>query len=132
MASSTGAVLTSLTVTVMVSEAAPPLPSETCTVMEGAPSCISVGVHVNAPLVKFIEAPLGAPVSSENVRVSLTTFTESWLGSCATAVNSSSAPSSMDLSAMVSSSGARFPVTVTLYTRWLPVPKLPVDVMLTV
>ena len=128
---SDGATLTSLTVTVIVLEALPPLPSATWTVTSCVPSCRSVGVQENAPS-GVMDAPSGTVPTSENVRVLLTTFTESWLGSCATAVNSSSAPSSMDLSAMVSSSGARFPVTVTLYTRWLPVPKLPVDVMLTV
>ena len=67
--SSTGATFISATSTVIASESLPPLPSDTCIVMSCVPSCTSVGVHENAP-PDVMDAPVGAPVPSVNVRVS--------------------------------------------------------------
>jgi hypothetical protein len=68
----TGATFTSFTVIVMVSESiagGAPL-SVTRTVVGNDPGpCASVGVHVKAPDAPLIEAPAGAPVSSEKVNV---------------------------------------------------------------
>ena len=57
MGFSVGARFTSPTVTSIFSEAVVPIPSRTCMVMSCMPSCDSVGVQENTPVIEFMVAP---------------------------------------------------------------------------
>ena len=122
----TNAVAESVTVTVTAWEAVL-LPSETWTVMTCVPLWSAAGIQENAPVFSSMEAPTGTVPASENTRVSPVS------SSRAVAVNARGCSSSTSWSAMSSSTGAALvSVTVTFRMRWLPVPKLPAEVTLTV
>src|ERR1051325_4813172 len=103
---STGAWFTSVTWIVIVSEApscgVPSSFTRTVTRLSLGP-CASVGVQVKTPVVVLMLAPVGAPGSSENVRL--------WAGrfaSVAEAVNVSVEPSATDLLPIAARTGATF------------------------